>query len=363
MSRGCTRAFAYTALLQAIVLSFAASCERGPEPSSSRGSTAGSPPPEISTTPEATSATQPHAAPGKIEEHTFLSRALGVEKRYQVYVPHPYGASERPYPVIVLLHGLGGNESDWVRGGDLSKVADGIGLRALVVTPDGDAGFYVDGVGKPDYEACLAAKPPFSPEEPPQQYCVKSPRYETYITEDLIEDVAKRYRVIARREGRGIGGLSMGGFGALGIGMRHSDVFAAAASTSGLVSLGYGGPRPYDGLSSVRTVSPSEWGSGYPGRIADHVKTILGTDPEVWKSHDPVVLAASLAPGRLALRIDCGEEDDFGFHDHARHLHDVLRERKIEHEFLTTRGRHDFRYWKARLPEMLAFFGRSLASP
>ncbi|NUO48016.1 MAG: hypothetical protein HOV80_04080 [Polyangiaceae bacterium] len=344
-------------------MAFAASCERGPEPSSSRASQTGSPSPEISTTTKATSTTTPHDAAGKIEEHTFFSRALGVDKRYLVYVPQPYASSERPYPVIVLLHGLGGNESDWVKGGDLLKVADSTGLRALVVTPDGDAGFYVDGATKPDYEACLRDKPPFAPEEAPERYCVKTPRYETYITEDLLEDVAKRYRVIARREGRGIGGLSMGGFGALGIGMRHSDLFAAAASTSGLVSLGYGGPRPYDGLSSVRSLSPSEWGATYPARIADHVKVILGTDPEMWKSHDPVALAASLSPGRLALRIDCGEQDDFGFNDHARHLHDVLQGKKIEHEYLMTRGRHDFRYWKARLPEMLSFFGRSLASP
>jgi S-formylglutathione hydrolase FrmB len=345
------------------VLVFAASCERGPEPSTTRGASTASPSPEISTTPKAATTTPPHDSPGRIEEHTFASRALGVEKRYLVYVPHPYASSERPYPVIVLLHGLGGNESDWVKGGDLLKVADGIGLRALVVTPDGDAGFYVDGAAKPDYDACLRDKPPFAPEEAPERYCVKSPRYATYITEDLLEDVAKRYRVIARREGRGIAGLSMGGFGALTIAMRHADVFAAAASTSGLVSLGYGGPRPYDGLSSVRTLSPSEWGAGYPGRIAEHVKAIMGTDPQMWNSHDPVALAASLPQGRLALRIDCGDQDDFGFHDHAKHLHDVLQERNIEHEFLMTRGRHDFRYWKARLPEMLAFFGRSLASP
>ncbi len=358
-----TRSFAYTSLLHAFVLAFATSCERGPEPSSSRATAGGSPSPEISTTTKATSTTPPHESAGKIEEHTFSSRALGVDKRYLVYVPHVYASSERPYPVIVLLHGLGGDESDWVRGGDLSKVADSIGLRALVVTPDGDAGFYVDGAGKPDYEACLRDKPPFAPEEAAERYCVKTPRYETYITEDLLEDVGKRYRVIARREGRGIGGLSMGGFGALGIAMRRSDVFAAAASTSGLVSLAYGGPRSYDGLASVRSLSPSEWGAGYPGRIADHVKGIFGTDPEMWKSHDPVVLAASLPPGRLALRIDCGEQDDFGFNNHARHLHDVLQERKIEHEYLRTHGRHDFRYWKARLPEMLSFFGRSLASP
>ncbi len=353
-----------------LAAAIASGCEKTPEPLDGRGS---SPAPlPVSThavTASSSAATAsaptrtPHASPGRIEEHTFRSRALGVDKHYLVYVPSPYTPDGPPFPVVYLLHGLGGNETNWAEHGDLVRAADRIGLRALVVLPDGDAGFYVNTNAKPDIAACLAERPPFSPAEPPASYCVKRARYEDYVVDDLLAEVDARYRTLASRDGRGIGGLSMGGFGALVLAMKHTDRFTAAASTSGLVSLGYAGPHPYTGLGAVELAAPASWGARYPARIRDHVRELLGPDPQAWKAVDPVALAGSLEQGRLAIRLDCGEEDDFLFDDHARHLHDVLAARGIEHELEITRGGHDFGYWKAHLPAMLAFFQRSLAAP
>lgn len=305
----------------------------------------------------------PHARPGRIEERQFASAALGVAKRYLVYVPDTYASETERYPVVYLLHGLGGDETNWSKHGDLLRVADGMGLRALVVMPDGDAGFYVDGSAPTDYPTCLGEKPPFSAGEPPDRYCVKSPRYESYVAQDLVAHVDKSYRTIASREGRGIGGLSMGGFGALVLAMRHDEVFSAAASTSGLISLRYAGPHPYQGIEKVATADPPKWGADYPERVRNHLLGVLGPSPTSWRALDPVSLAESLEPGRLALHIDCGEEDDFRFDDHARHLHDVLGARRIDHEFVIVPGRHLFDYWKARLPDLLVFFRKSLGEP
>jgi S-formylglutathione hydrolase FrmB len=300
--------------------------------------------------------------PGTIAEHGFPSAALGVNKRYLVYVPATYAADQRPYPVIYLLHGLGGDETNWTQHGDLVRAADRLGLRALVVMPDGDAGFYVNSRASARYDDCLSAKPPFSPGEPPSTFCVKTPRYDDYVTRDLVADVDARYRTAKSRAGRGIAGLSMGGFGALSLAMKHPDVFSAAAATSGLASLRYAGPHPYRDLASVEIASPSRWGRDYPERVAEHVRAVFGADEATWRSNDPIALAETLEPGRLALRIDCGESDDFRFDDHARHLHDVLTARGIQHEFQITAGTHLFDYWKARLPEILAFMRNALGA-
>ena len=197
-----------------------------------------SPPPATGSSPRASSpASAPAGAPGVLEEHRFASPALGVTKRYVVYVPGDYASSGARYPVVYLLHGLGGNEDNWPKGGGVARAADELGLRALVVMPDGDAGFYVNGASSANRAACLASPPPFARDEPPADYCVSTPRYESYLAEDLVDEIDARYRTIATREGRGIAGLSMGGFGALVVSMRNLDKFSAAASTSGLVSL------------------------------------------------------------------------------------------------------------------------------
>src|SRR5262245_54876263 len=113
--------------------------------------------------------------------------------------------------------------------------------------PDGDDDFYLDSAFKIDYEQCL--KDGTGLFIPAQQdhatTCVRTRNYETYIAKDLVGWVDAHYRTIARRDGRGIAGLSMGGFGAMSVGLRHPDEFAAAASHSGAIALLYRGPRPF----------------------------------------------------------------------------------------------------------------------
>src|SRR5688500_2062961 len=196
----------------------ASGCEKTAEALDGRGSSPAAVPVSAQAVTASSSAASaspathtPHASPGRIEEHTFRSSALGVDKRYLVYVPAPYTPDGPPFPVVYLLHGLGGNETNWAQHGDLVRAADQLGLRALVVLPDGDAGFYVNTNAKHDVAACLAERPPFSPAEPPASYCVKTARYEDYVVDDLLAEVDARYRTLASRDGRGIGGLSMGG--------------------------------------------------------------------------------------------------------------------------------------------------------
>ncbi len=285
-----------------------------------------------------------------------------MTKRYEVYLPRGYDGSSRRFPVIYMLHGLGGDETNWLKHGDLQRTADGLGLAAIVVMPDGDASFYVDAQASEPIADCLAKKPAWNPSEPATSYCVKTPRYESYIVKDLVQDVDGHYRSLADKSSRGIGGLSMGGFGALDLGLRHPDSFGAIASHSGLASLLYVGPHPYDAAKVRHADSADAWGAGYPSAMRDHVRGIFGSSISNWRDHDPVTLAGKIGADGPKIYIDCGTEDDFKFQDQASELHDVLVKRGHEHAFALVPGHHLFDLWKARLPESLRFFAKALRS-
>ncbi len=308
--------------------------------------------------------TPPAGASGIVKEATLKSASLGVDKRYLVYLPAGYESSGKRYPVFYYLHGLGGNEDNWVEGGKIDKAADELGLQAILIMLDGDDAFYVNGIGAVDYDKCLQdGVGLFMPgHETKRTTCVRKRDYDTYVTKDLIAHVDATYRTIATREGRAIAGLSMGGFGALQLSMRHTDLFSAAASHSGLVSLLYGGPVPYKAgkvelLTDVRT-----WGGPYV-EIKKWMIGLLGEDVAHWRKFDPSALVADLAPGTLALYIDCGTEDEFLFHNQAAYLHDLLLEKNIEHTYFTGPGNHSFSFWRQRVPESLKFLRDHTSKP
>jgi S-formylglutathione hydrolase FrmB len=303
------------------------------------------------------------AVKGRVETRHFHSAALDVDKTYNVYLPAGYDATPaRRWPVYYYLHGLGGDENNWLRGGHLDEQADQLGVAAIIVMPDGDDGFYVDSPRAIDYAACMRdGTGLFMPAaESKPRTCVKHHAYETYIVTDIVGDVDAHYRTIATREGRGIAGFSMGGFGALELAMRHPGTFAAAASHSGVDALLYGGPHPYV-AGKVAQTDIAHWGAA-AGAIGDWVRGIFGTDLALWQRYDPIALAGGLASGDPALYLDCGTEDGFALQDEASYLHDVLTARGIEHTFFLGPGGHDFGFWRARLPDSLKFMREHVAA-
>jgi S-formylglutathione hydrolase FrmB len=299
---------------------------------------------------------RPAAPKGRVETQHFHSDALGVDKAVVVWLPGSYDAHpDRRYPVFVYLHGLGGQETDWTQLGHLDDAANAIGLDAIVVMPDGDDGFYLDSPTPADYDACMKdGTGLFYPGRDHAATCVRANNYETYIAHDLVSWVDKTYRTKATRGSRAIAGLSMGGYGALMLAMRHSDEFAAAASHSGVVAPTYVGPHPYAAGHAVLLdddmlkVAPSN-------RLLAWVGSRFGGDLGFWRDHDPSVLAGKLAPNALAVYFDCGTEDGFKLDDQARYLHDVLSADKLDHSWYLGPGQHDFAFWSARVGKSLVF--------
>jgi len=322
-------------------------------------------PPSPTRTSTQTEVPAPRPAPahGRVETRTFATAALGVDKDYLVYLPAGYDAApDRRWPVFYYLNGLSGNETNWVELGGMTEAADGLALQAIVVMPDGDNEFYADAVTDYDYDKCLAnGAGLLDPGAPKHRTCVRHRRYETYIVKDLVADVDATYRTIASRDGRAIAGLSMGGFGALQLAMRHKDLYAAAASHSGVDALLYRGPHPYaPGKAELLADVSHAWSEVEP--LGAWVRGIFGPDLASWQAHDPAALVATLAPGELALYLDCGTEDGFLLHDGAQYLHELLTAKHIDHAFFLGPGRHDFEFWRPRLPESLAFLVAHVAA-
>ncbi len=298
--------------------------------------------------------------PGTVVTAKVASAALGVTKDVVVYLPGGYDADPaRRWPVYYFLHGLGGDESNWTARGKLHEVADRVGVQAIIVMPDADNSFYTDSVTPVDYAACLSSgKGLFNPNQNPKTTCVKTPSYETWITKDLVAWTDATYRTIAKRESRAIAGLSMGGFGALSLGMRHKDQYAAAASHSGVDALLYAGPYPYEAGKVELATDVASWGGRDP--FGNWMRGIFGPDIANWRAHDPASLVSNLEPGELALYLDCGTEDVFHLHNGAMYLHELLMAKKIEHTFFIGPGKHDFSFWTPRLPETFKFLAANV---
>lgn len=301
-------------------------------------------------------AAQP-AQHGRVLADTLWSPALGVRKQFVVYLPPSYDrAPTRRYPVAYYLHGLGGNEWNWVRLGGLATVADSLAARgageAIVVMPDGDDGWYTTWNALGNADACRRDT---TRAEAAASYCVAWPHYDDYVAHDLVAKVDSAYRTRADRAHRAIAGLSMGGYGAMSLALRYPEVFGAAASHSGVVAPLYIGPTPYappahyaSTVDQLHAYRPGTWATK---------ALAFGTDTAGWWARDPGRLAERVRRARPsllpALFADVGTEDQLA--DENRAFRDHLAALGIPLVYHEWPGAHTWTYWRAHVGESLAW--------
>lgn len=310
--------------------------------------------PQPTTTPVATPLRR-----GTVREEVFDSPALGVAKRMMIYLPPSYATHpERRYPVVIYLHGLTGTETNWLSHAAIDNVADSLiaaGMPEMIIAmPDGDDGWYSDWVEPANFAACADS----TMRESASRYCVRNADYETYIVRDVVGVLDSRLRTIPDRAHRGIAGLSMGGYGALELALRHPDLFAAAASHSGVVSPMYTGPRPFAG--AVKYAATLDEARAVP--FFAYYRRFWGTDLAHWRAVDPAHTAErQLAAGaRLpALAFDCGVDDPFA--DQNRALDAELTRLGIAHRFAEFPGSHTWRYWTTHVPQSMSWLASQLS--
>lgn len=225
---------------------------------------------------------------GKIETITYPSKTVGVDRKVVVYTPPGFSKTEK-YPVLYLLHGIGGDENEWLNGGQPDVIldnlyADGKLQPMIVVMPNGRA-------MKDDRAGGNIMAP-----EKVQAFAT----FEQDLLNDLIPFIEKKYPVMADREHRAIGGLSMGGGQSLNFGLGNLDKFAWVGGFS----------------SAPNTKTPQE----------------LIPDPE--KANRMLKL----------LWISCGDEDRLL--RFSTRTHEYLEDYNVPHVYYLEKGGHDFKVWK-----------------
>ena len=236
----------------------------------------------------------------------FDSRVLDRQTAMTVLLPDGAG----PFPVLYLLHGLGGDHESWVRDFDLQHLAER--HRLLIVMPEGGRSYYVNDP-RPGGQGAM----------------------EDHIAVEVVGLVERLFRVRTERTARAVAGLSMGGYGALLLALRHPEMFGAAGALSASL---YFGNRPHPRGEVYQTALAAGLPRG---------------------EYDCFALASRLAdaPVRPRLYFNCGQEDAHRGINHEFHSH--LTRLGWAHEYGEFPGRHDRDYWSARLPTLLDFAARA----
>jgi S-formylglutathione hydrolase FrmB len=240
----------------------------------------------------------------------YYSHSLDRASSFNVVFPDD-PAIPRPWSVFYLLHGLSDDHTIWMRRTSVERYVAGLPL--VVVMPDGGRGWYTN--------------------------AVEGYAHEDDLIKDVMGLVDRTFPVKGERAGRAIGGLSMGGYGAVKPGLKHHEAFASVHSHSGAL-----------GFLQLDPKKATERSPEFP--------RIFGPSPR-GGPEDPFAIVERVDHGRIpALRIDCGSDDfllqqNREFHQHLEKLH-------VPHEYQESPGAHDWAYWDRHVQEAIAFHARNL---
>lgn len=279
---------------------------------------------------------QAPVAPSAVTTVEFYSPAVDRTMKYNIVLPPDYATSDERYPVLYLLHGAGQNYTSWSRMGVPFYAAE-IG-DLIVVMPDGGNSWYVN----------------WAESEAGQKN-----NWEDHVIQDVVGHVDANYRTIDRREGRAMAGLSMGGFGALALGLKNSRMFISLGSTSG--ALGYAreaaarlkigmaqGP-PRGRSTEVNPVI------AIPGFSSQDERTPRGRDfvaVEQAEAYDPFLLVHTIPRHRMPhIYLDSGTEDDLI--QGARELAFILMEKDFPFDLMQMSGEHNTAYWAQSIGHLM----------
>lgn len=245
-----------------------------------------------------------------VVEDALHARTLDIHTSYRVMLPPNYDATVRRYPTLYMLHGVAGDSSEWQSIGIL-EAADRMIQRGevdpfIIVLPNGGAHYWVN------------------------QY--SGQRWADYVVNDVVAQVDQNYRTVAAPQARAIGGLSMGGEGALRLALTNPNTFGIAAAHS----------------PSLRTAFD---------QFAPELQPIFG-DESYWRTVTPLWQVVDTDTAyRLTLAIDIGEDDPW--RPNVELLHERMTTRGIPHRFDILPGEHAAEYWIENVERYVGFYGAS----
>jgi len=288
--------------------------------------------PTASPVAEASASATPTAFPtprvlskGRVDKGSFRSNALGRTMPYLVYLPPGYDQNPKGrYATAYVLHGGSGFNTEWIDYGLLDAADRLMGSGEIrpfiIVLPQGDQEYWVDHV----IDKTTGAN---------------GEKWGTYVARDVVPTIDARYRTIPAQPARAIGGLSMGGHGAIQLAMNFPGIWSAVASTSPSLRPEHDDPSFGVFGSEFVTRGPTYLGSGADFAARDPL-ALIQAKPEVAK--------------RYAWWLDTGRLDPWL--RPARAIHDQLDELGIAHEWDNPPGGHDAAYWSSHVEDYLRFY-------
>ncbi len=223
----------------------------------------------------------------------FFSEALGKWTRYNVIMPD---VDKGPYRVLMQLHGLNDDEDSWLERSNLTRYVRDLPL--LVLLPDGGTSGYLN------WKASGR---------------LHKHRYEDLLVRDIPSHVGQHFNVADNPWA--IGGLSMGGYGAMRLGMKYPEQFCSIYAHSSAFHI--------DSMLDATLVEDAD-------------------DASVYRHAD----ALAKRDDRAVVSFDCGTEDELL--EYNRRLHEHLQALDIEHHYAEFGGGHDWEYWDQHVREALA---------
>jgi S-formylglutathione hydrolase FrmB len=228
----------------------------------------------------------------------------------------------RRYPVLYFFHGLGGDQSFMASSGASSMIEDAWEQKRLgefvIITPQGENSFYLN-----SRDGHIL--------------------YEDFFIREFVPQMERRFRLAGGRGGRAIGGVSMGGYGALRFAFKYPRMFVSVA------------------VHMPALLEQLPRGSASSG-LAGFLGSAFGSpvNERFWKENTPFVFARSSNLQGLKIYFDCGDRDNYGFDAGTRQLDKLLTERRVAHEAHIYPGAHDWQYVAQHLDQSMLFQSRAL---
>ncbi len=246
---------------------------------------------------------------------TVRSKILGMDTGLTVVLPFDRAPiAEKECPVVYLLHGHGENSSVWTRMTSVERYANDYGVALIM--PEVQRSFYTD--------------------------MDKGLNYFTYVTEELPNLCQQLFRVSSKREERFVAGLSMGGYGAVKLGLRCPHLFSACAGFSGCLDL--------NDLKKMLTDGSEE--------LANEAKAIFGEELSIRPEDDLFFLAQKAASlpreERPRVMITCGTEDFL--YEQNVHFKDWMQKLDYDLDYREWHGTHSWEFWDLSIQYALEFF-------
>ena len=320
--------------------------------------------------------------PGTVEKVVVHGKSLegnlegdSPDREATVYLPPTYASDQsRRFPVIYLLHGYGGREDTFTerlaslrQSSDTLAAAQGFS-SAIVVTPSAYT----------LHKGSMYSSSPTTGD------------WETFIAEDLVAYMDSHYRTLANRMSRGLAGHSMGGYGALRIGMKRPDVFFSLYLMSSCCLTANRNPNPESMAASeaittraqaeeaasgrgfgpsVNLASAAAWSpnSKNPPLFLDLPVKDGKVRPDIvakWVANSPLEMLEEHAANLrkyYAIAIEIGTSD--GLLASNKQLHETMTRLQIPHHYEEYDGDHTNRVRERIERNVLPFFSKNLAAP